>query len=70
MLEVLEELEFREDEEEATVGLRWVKRELSRVCSDRYGAGTRHRTRNQGSVICTQHMSLVHAFSVHAKHVT
>lgn len=34
--EVLEELEVWE--EEATVGLRWDNRELSKDCSDRYGA--------------------------------
>lgn len=34
--EVLEELEVWE--EEATVGLRWDNRELSKGCSDRYGA--------------------------------
>lgn len=35
--EVLEELEVCE-EEEATTGLRWDNRELSKDCSDRYGA--------------------------------
>lgn len=35
--ELLEELEVRE-EEAATVWLRWDSRELSKVCSDRYGA--------------------------------
>ncbi len=34
--EVLEELEVWE--EEATTGLRWDNRELSKDCSDRYGA--------------------------------
>lgn len=38
--EVLEELEVWE-EEEATVGLRWDNRELSKDCSDRYGAERR-----------------------------
>lgn len=37
-VEVLEELEFWEEEEEATTGLRWDNRELSKDCSDRYGA--------------------------------
>lgn len=36
---VLEELEVWL-EEEATTGLRWDNRELSRDCSDRYGADT------------------------------
>ena len=37
--EVLEELEVvMEEEEAATVWLRWDSRELSKVCSDRYGA--------------------------------
>lgn len=37
--EVLEELEVWEEEvEEATTGLRWDNRELSKDCSDRYGA--------------------------------
>lgn len=37
--EVLEELEvWEEEEEEATTGLRWDNSELSKDCSDRYGA--------------------------------
>lgn len=35
---VLEELEIWEEEGEATAGLRWDSRELSKDCSDRYGA--------------------------------
>lgn len=39
--EVLEELgvwEEEEDDDKATAGLRWDSRELSKDCSDRYGA--------------------------------
>lgn len=39
--EVLEELEVWEEEEDVTVGLRWVNREPSKDCSDRYGAEER-----------------------------
>lgn len=45
--EVLEELEVWEEEEEATTGLRWDNRELSRDCSDRYGAGNRDRAKGK-----------------------
>lgn len=40
--EVLEELEVWEEEEDVTVGLRWVNKELSRDCVDRYGAEGGH----------------------------
>lgn len=43
--EVLEELEVWE--EEATVGLRWDNRELSKDCSDRYGAERGHTGRRE-----------------------
>lgn len=48
--EVLEELEVWEEEEEdeATAGLRWDSRELSKDCSDRYGAERRKKKNVSG----------------------
>lgn len=41
---MLEELDVWEgEEEEAKAGLRWDRRELSRDCSDRYGAENGHK---------------------------
>lgn len=54
--EVLEELEVWDDEE-ATVGLRWDKRELSKDCSDRYGAERGHVKRK--SIIFTNHETVL-----------
>ena len=51
--EVLEELGVWE-EEEATTGLRWDSRELSKDCSDRYGAGGEKRAVS----ICTNRVML------------
>lgn len=40
---MLEELDVWEgEEEEAKAGLRWERRELSKDCSDRYGAENSH----------------------------
>lgn len=52
---MLEELDIWEGEdEEARVGLRWHRRELSKDCSDRYGAENNcelHRIRIKNSQI-------------------
>lgn len=55
--EVLEELEVWE--EEATTGLRWDSRELSKDCSDRYGAETGDKVKRKILIIIfTHHMIL------------
>lgn len=47
--EVLEELEVWEEEGEATAGLRWDSREVSKDCSDRYGAERKKKSQSQKS---------------------
>lgn len=55
--EVLEELEVWEEEEEATAGLRWDSRELSKVCSDRYGAERGEEVKRKLIIIFTKHLT-------------